>query len=163
MDLKRVQDLPQEKQDAIATWIQENNLPFLEISTLQKMNIEEAKVKACEAVMVIKQTVPEKYKIRGEDNYLNGMYVAQPKRRDNVERPPVTVDFSQKVERPNIRKIEEENGGAGVFNIPLQQHYVIAEEWRYDAVPEIYNGKNIADFVDADIWDKLEELEKEEL
>jgi nucleolar GTP-binding protein len=50
-----------------------------------------------------------------------------------------------------------------VFNIPLQEHYVIAEEWKYDAVPEIYNGKNIGDFVDADIWEKLEELEQEEL
>lgn len=39
---------------------------------------------------------------------------------------------------------------------------MIPEEWRYDVVPEIYNGKNIADFVDPDIWDKLDELEKEE-
>ena len=30
-------------------------------------------------------------------------------------------------------------------------------------MPEIYNGKNIGDFVDADIWEKLEELEQEEL
>ncbi len=29
-------------------------------------------------------------------------------------------------------------------------------------MPEIYNGKNIADFVDPDIWERLEELEKEE-
>lgn len=29
-------------------------------------------------------------------------------------------------------------------------------------MPEIYNGKNIADYVDKDIWDKLAELEKEE-
>ena len=50
-----------------------------------------------------------------------------------------------------------------MFDIPLQEHYVIPEEWKYDAVPEIYNGKNIADFVDADIWNKLEELEQEEI
>lgn len=29
-------------------------------------------------------------------------------------------------------------------------------------MPEIYNGKNVADFVDADIWARLEELEREE-
>jgi len=34
------------------------------------------------------------------------MYVAQPKKRDNVERPSTVVDLSQKVERPNIRKME---------------------------------------------------------
>ena len=63
------------------------------------------------------------------------MFVAQPQKRDNVERPSVKVDLSLRVERPNIRKLEEENGGAGVFSIPLQEHYVIPEDWKYDAVP----------------------------
>jgi nucleolar GTP-binding protein len=92
------------------------------------------------------------------------MYVSQPKRRDSIERPSVTVDLSLKKShsRPNIAKLEEENGGAGVFNIPLQEHYIIPENWKYDAIPEIYNGKNIGDFVDKDIWERLEEIEKEE-
>jgi nucleolar GTP-binding protein len=34
--------------------------------------------------------------------------------------------------------------------------------WKYDIVPEIMDGKNIADFVDADILEKLKALEKEE-
>lgn len=34
------------------------------------------------------------------------MYVAQPKKRDNVERPPVKIDLSLKIERPDIRKLE---------------------------------------------------------
>jgi len=29
-------------------------------------------------------------------------------------------------------------------------------EWKYDIVPEIIDGKNIADYVDADILEKLE-------
>ena len=32
-----------------------------------------------------------------------------------------------------------------------------------DIIPEIWEGKNIADFVDPDIMEKLEKLEKEEL
>lgn len=59
------------------------------------------------------------------------------------------------VKKKTIKDIQDENGGAGVFNIPLQEHYVIPEDWKYDLVPEMYNGKNIADFVDADIWNKL--------
>lgn len=55
--------------------------------------------------MNIKQTVPEKYKIKAEETYINGMYVAKPKRRDEIERPPVEVDLSHKVQRPNIRKL----------------------------------------------------------
>lgn len=77
----------------------------MEISTLEKIGVEEAKTKACELVMNIKQTVPEKYKIKAEETYINGMYVAKPKKRDEIERPAVEVDFSQRVERPNIRKL----------------------------------------------------------
>lgn len=38
----------------------------IEISTLHKLNIEEAVGKACEAVMTLKQTIPEKYKLKSE-------------------------------------------------------------------------------------------------
>lgn len=34
--------------------------------------------------------------------------------------------------------------------------------WKYDVVPEIMDGKNIFDYIDKDILEKLEELEKEE-
>ena len=40
--------------------------------------------------------------------------------------------------------------------------YLIKDEEKYDIIPEIINGKNIADYIDADIFDKLEQLEKEE-
>ena len=90
--------------------------------------------------------------LKNENQYLNGLYISEPKKRDDISRPPVEVDLSQKVERPNIKKLEEENGGPGVFDIPLQEHYILPEEWKYDLVPEIWNGKNVADFVDSDIW-----------
>lgn len=35
-------------------------------------------------------------------------------------------------------------------------------EWKYDVMPEIWDGHNIADFVDPDIDAKLEALEREE-
>lgn len=36
------------------------------------------------------------------------------------------------------------------------------EDWKYDTIPEIIDGKNIADFVDPDILARLDELEREE-
>lgn len=30
------------------------------------------------------------------------------------------------------------------------------EDWKYDVIPEIMDGKNIADFVDKDIMVKLD-------
>ncbi len=35
-------------------------------------------------------------------------------------------------------------------------------EWKDDIIPEIMDGKNIADFIDPDIAEKLEALEREE-
>lgn len=41
--------------------------------------------------------------------------------------------------------------------------YLLAnDEWKNDVVPEIMDGKNIADFIDPDIAEKLEALEREE-
>ena len=36
------------------------------------------------------------------------------------------------------------------------------DEWKYDIIPEIMDGKNVADFIDKDIAAKLEALEREE-
>jgi nucleolar GTP-binding protein len=85
------------------------------------------------------------------------------------------------------RDIELEEGGAGVFNINLKrssvfvlqksnnkaeppgafffasEDYILANpEWKMDRMPEIMDGKNIADFIDPDIAEKLEALEREE-
>lgn len=47
--------------------------------------------------------------------------------------------------------------------IILLEHFILENpDWKYDQVPEIMDGKNIADFVDADILQRLEELEREE-
>ena len=43
------------------------------------------------------------------------------------------------------------------------EDYILAnDEWKKDIIPEIMNGKNIADFIDPDIAEKLEALEREE-
>ena len=53
--------------------------------------------------------------------------------------------------------------GAGIWGQNWREHWRLKNnEWRSDGVPEIMDGKNIADFVDPDILQKLEMLEKEE-
>jgi nucleolar GTP-binding protein len=43
------------------------------------------------------------------------------------------------------------------------ENYLLANpEWKEDIVPEIMDGKNVADFIDPDIAEKLEALEREE-
>ena len=59
--------------------------------------------------------------------------------------------------------MEVENGGAGVYNVDLNKHYLFTNpDWKYDAIPEILGDKNIADFIDLDIEAKLDTLEREE-
>jgi hypothetical protein len=47
--------------------------------------------------------------------------------------------------------------------IMTAENYLLANpEWKEDTMPEIIDGKNIADFIDPDIAEKLEALEREE-
>jgi len=94
--------------------------------------------------------------------------VAMPEARDVKERPPcipeavlrrrekMEVDMRRKLERD----IELELGDDYVLD--LQKNYDLPDDEKYDAIPEIWEGHNIADYVDPDIMKRLEELEKEE-
>jgi hypothetical protein len=43
------------------------------------------------------------------------------------------------------------------------ENYLLKNDaWKYDIMPEVQDGKNVADFIDADIIARLEELEAEE-
>lgn len=49
-----------------------------------------------------------------------------------------------------------------MFNFPWNEHFMLENnEWKYDIVPEIMDGKNIIDYVDPEIERKILELEKE--
>ena len=54
-------------------------------------------------------------------------------------------------------------GGPGVFNFPWNEHFMLEnDQWKYDIVPEIIDGKNIMDYVDPDIEKKILQLEEEQ-
>jgi nucleolar GTP-binding protein len=56
-----------------------------------------------------------------------------------------------------------ENGGPGVWAPDYREQYDLKDDsWKFDTIPEIIDGKNIADYVDPDIMARLEALEKEE-
>lgn len=48
------------------------------------------------------------------------------------------------------------------FKFSLESYLLENDEWKFDTMPEIMDGKNVADFVDPDIEEKLEALEREE-
>lgn len=49
-----------------------------------------------------------------------------------------------------------------VLNYDAENYHLANDEWKSDIIPEIMDGKNVADFVDPDIAEKLEALEREE-
>ncbi|CAB9516527.1 Nucleolar GTP-binding protein 1 [Seminavis robusta] len=65
--------------------------------------------------------------------------------------------------KKTARDLMWENGGPGVWAPDYRAIYDLKEdEWKFDSIPEIIDGKNIADFVDPDIENRLAALELEE-
>jgi len=65
--------------------------------------------------------------------------------------------------KKTARDLMWENGGPGVWAPDYREQYDLKNpEWRFDAIPEILDGKNIMDYVDPDIDAKLAALELEE-
>ena len=55
------------------------------------------------------------------------------------------------VKRKFERDIEEEMGDDYVLD--LKKNYDLPEAYKYDIIPEIWEGHNIADYIDPDIFE----------
>merc|ERR1712059_206442 len=138
---------------------------ILEMSTMTEDGVMDVKTKACD--LLLQHRVELKYKSKKVEGILNRLHVAEPVARDTVDRPAFVPAAALKKQKDKLeakrteRDIELEMGDE--YNIDLQKNYLLAnDEWKYDVVPETWQGHNIADFVDVDIMEKLEALEKEE-
>ncbi|KAF3613465.1 Nucleolar GTP-binding protein 1 [Capsicum annuum] len=167
------------KDEAMKTVIGQGGEPtdeagvLLTTSTLTEDGVIAVKNAACERLL--NQRVELKMKSKKLNDCLNHFHVAMPKPRDQKERPPCIPEAVlearanqaeadvEKHKRTLERDLENENGGAGVYSASLRKHYLLAnEEWKEDIMPEILDGHNVNDFVDPDILQRLEELEREE-
>lgn len=178
----------------------EGKVQLMEMSTFTEEGVQEVKNVACDTLLASR--IETKMKGTKINSVLNRVHVAQPKSRDEVERKPFIpeavlagrkkYDREDPERRRTERDIQDEQGGAGVFNIDMKSEFSVAceihvvhempglmrfalpfflfaenyllgnDDWKYDVMPEISEGKNIADFVDPDILEKLEALEREE-
>ncbi|EAA03933.2 nucleolar GTP-binding protein 1 [Anopheles arabiensis] len=170
-DVLKFDELPADKQQIIEALSEDREvIPILEMSTATEEGVMEVKVEACERLLGYR--VDQKLKTKKLDGVLNRLHVAMPEKRDGVERPaciPETVLAARaanaeklaKRQRKLEKEIEQEMGDE--YTLDLKKNYTtIPEEERYDVIPEFLNGVNIADYIDADIFEKLEELEREE-
>jgi nucleolar GTP-binding protein len=66
-------------------------------------------------------------------------------------------------DKKTARDLMWENGGPGVWAPDYRCQYDLKnDEWKFDEIPQIVDGKNIADYYDPDIEEKLAALEEEE-
>lgn len=174
VDVLRLGALEAERAALIQAIIDESGdkIKVLEISTFTEEGIMEARNAACDALLAMR--LDTKAKGQKMNTILNRLHVSQPKPRDEVERKPFVPDAisaggrkKYDPEDPERRRTEKEDqdekGGAGVYNIDTKKRYQLDDDdWKYDVIPEVRNGKNVADFIDPDIMEKLDALEMEE-
>jgi nucleolar GTP-binding protein len=169
-DMKLVMEMKSEAMKTIAQAGDPNeDGVLLTMSTLTDDGVMAVKNAACERLL--EQRVDIKMKSKKMVDCLNRFHVAVPKPRDNKERPvcipPAVLEAGAnaavKEKKKLERDLEQENGGAGVYSANLRRHYILADdEWKEDILPEILDGHNVADFLDTDILERCEELEREE-
>lgn len=166
IDVRKIEELEPEKQ-ALFEQFKDNEIPIFEMSTLTGEGVMEARTEACERLLEMRVAA----KLRGNkvDDFLNRLHVAVPAKRDSKVREvciPESVlasHASQSVRKMKKleRDLELEMGDD--YYLDLKKNYVLPNpDEKYDIIPEIWQGHNIADYVDPDIMRKLEELEKEE-
>lgn len=169
-DIIRVEDLDPERQELLKS-VEMPGVDVVHTSCYEEENVMQVRNQACEKLL----TARIEQKLKGSarvSNVLNKIHVARPQQRDELERPAHVPDAVKALEKyqkddPNrrllSRDVESENGGAGVFNINLKDFYMLEDdEWKKDTMPEVLDGKNVYDFLDADIAAKLQALEDEE-
>ena len=163
-DILTVDEAPAATQALLAKAAETEGVQVLSMSNHSEEGLSTVKTAACDKLLEAR--VDQKLRGKKVDSVLNRLHLAKPAPRDSKARPaqiPAAAAAPKSAGRKLERDIEAANGGAGKYNFDMQSHWDLSNpDWKTDHVPEIMDGKNIADFIDPDILERLEELEKEE-
>lgn len=164
-DSRPVEALSEEQKKQIETMKIADNVTFLQTSCLTQVGIENARDTACD--LLLQQRVESKIAHNKDAQIASRIHIT-----NVVATRPAFIPESVQRKRLGMEETsllvtekskQEAQGGAGVYNTDMRREWLVKNpEWRYDAVPEIMDGMNVADFVDVDIDKKLAELEAEE-
>ncbi|KAK3987815.1 P-loop containing nucleoside triphosphate hydrolase protein [Cladorrhinum sp. PSN332] len=177
MDIKTVEDLDPEAQADLLELTKSGDVELLRASCATQDGVQQVKNVVCERLLA--ERVSQKLKAGTGSSGNIGARLSEVMARIHVAQPmggvvretfiPEAIKSQKKYDKNDperrtlARDIEVANGGAGVFNVDLKADYLLANpEWKYDKIPEIYDGKNVYDYVDPDIDAKLAALEEEE-
>ena len=166
VDIITPQELREDAKDVLAQF-EKDGIPVMPMSTVTEEGITDIKVRACEELLM--QRVEAKMKSKKMPEVLNRLHLAIPKPRDSTERPPCIPPGAKTKKSATSSSTRMELGDSTSAEASLddvlldfKKKYLLPDEEKYDAIPEIFEGKNIADYIDPDIMQRLEELEREE-
>lgn len=170
IDVTRLEDLALDSKALVQEIIDKEDVQCVQVSCYSEEGVMQLKNKACDALLA--HRVETKLKGNKVNSIVNRVHVSVPTPRDDIERPPFIPDAVKEKRkydnndpdrRKLLRDVEAEQGGPGVYSINLKSSYLLTNpEWKTDTMPEIMDGKNIVDFIDPDIAEKLKALEREE-
>jgi hypothetical protein len=107
--------------------------------------------------------IPESVQMQAGKKKIKSRIGYAPSKHDDVFDDDDDDEMDDNTVKKTARDLMWENGGPGVWAPDYRESYDLKDpEWRFDAIPEVMDGKNIMDFVDPDIDAKLAALEKEE-
>ncbi|KAH8681445.1 nucleolar GTP-binding protein 1 [Xylariales sp. PMI_506] len=177
IDILRPEELDAQTAEELKALLGGGDVELLQASCNTQEGVQEVKNAACERL--IAERVSQKLKAGTNSSGAVGGRLADVMARIHVAQPMNGVvretfvpdaikelrkyDKSDPERRKLARDVEEENGGAGVFNVDLRADYLLEnDEWKHDRIPEIFDGKNVYDYIDPEIDAKLQALEEEE-
>eukprot|EP01120_Amphizonella_sp_Union-15-10_P011456 TRINITY_DN4864_c0_g1_i1.p1 TRINITY_DN4864_c0_g1~~TRINITY_DN4864_c0_g1_i1.p1 ORF type:complete len:650 (-),score=139.57 TRINITY_DN4864_c0_g1_i1:30-1979(-) len=174
IDKKKPEDLSPEDKASIDEIVRDNpaagQVEVVSMSTLLEINVNDVKEKACQVLLHHRNEI--KLQNQKPETLLSRIHLAMPELRDNVPRPPVipeTLGLSTKeISKQRLEEIQSQLALYEEFDpewtgIDWRRYYLLENfDWNFDKVPEIIEGKNIADFLTDDIEVRLQQLEKEE-
>jgi nucleolar GTP-binding protein len=177
IDILKPEELDAQTAEELKSLLSSGDVELLQTSCNTQEGVQEVKNAACERL--IAERVSQKLQAGTNSSGAIGGRLADVMARIHVAQPmdgqtretfiPDAIkelkkyDKSDPERRKLARDVEEENGGAGVYNVDLRVDYLLENpEWKQDRIPEIFDGKNVYDYIDPDIDAKLQALEEEE-
>jgi len=171
IDVMRLEDLSDENKAILKAMTAGSEAEVIPMSIMTEEGVHKVKQIACDTLLA--HRVEVKLKAKKTNDVLNRLHLATPAPRDDRTRPAVIpesvaqaksmeTDSKAEVEDP-FQEEEQPFWLRGFGSVEWKKKYQLKnEDWRFDAIPEIIEGHNIADFIDPEILARLEELEKEE-
>uniref|UniRef100_T1ICJ4 Nucleolar GTP-binding protein 1 n=1 Tax=Rhodnius prolixus TaxID=13249 RepID=T1ICJ4_RHOPR len=167
-DVTRIEELSEENK-ALLKVFPDEKVPLLSMSTITEEGVSEVKQQACDNLLAFR--VESKTQCKKVEGILNRLHVAYPKEHTVLAKRLTKsgfVSLNENMEEDEViiekkrleRDIEVELGDDYILD--LKKNYDLPEEYKYDIIPEMMDGHNIADYIDPEIFKKLEELEREE-